>query len=104
MVLVLDVGNTNIVIGVYNGVELLGDWRLSTDFKRTSDEYGSQITHLFILSGGNRIMEASSILSLLKENYQIQFDKIETMLQHKFLVSKPKINQVRSDTSFEKAR
>jgi hypothetical protein len=35
---------------------------------------------------------------------KIQFDKIETMLQHKFLVSKPKINQVRSDTSFEKAR
>jgi type III pantothenate kinase len=50
MVLVLDVGNTNIVIGVYDKTELMGDWRLSTDFKRTSDEYGSQITHLFILS------------------------------------------------------
>jgi len=50
MVLVLDVGNTNIVIGVYRGTKLVGDWRLSTDFNRTSDEYGSQVTHLFILS------------------------------------------------------
>lgn len=61
MVLVLDVGNTNIVIGVYNNKQLVGDWRLSTDFNRTSDEYGSQITHLFTLSKIN-ILEIEGVI------------------------------------------
>lgn len=48
MILVLDVGNTNIVLGVYNDKELIADWRLSTEFKRTSDEYGIQVIQLFL--------------------------------------------------------
>lgn len=47
MILVLDVGNTNIVVGVYDKEELIADWRFSTDYKRTSDEYGIQVTQLF---------------------------------------------------------
>lgn len=47
MILVLDVGNTNIVLGVYRDKDLIVDWRLSTDFKRTADEYGIQVTQLF---------------------------------------------------------
>lgn len=48
MILVLDVGNTNIVLGVYKGKTLIADWRLATDFKRTADEYGIQVTELFM--------------------------------------------------------
>lgn len=48
MVLVIDVGNTNIVLGVYNGNKLIGEWRLSTDTKKTADEYGIQVSQLFI--------------------------------------------------------
>lgn len=48
MILVVDVGNTNIVMGVYEKGELIADWRLSTDFKRSADEYGSTVTHLFL--------------------------------------------------------
>ncbi|MCM8709538.1 type III pantothenate kinase [Clostridium sp. SYSU_GA19001] len=48
MILVLDVGNTNIVLGVYEGKNLIADWRLATDSKRTSDEYGVQVTQLFM--------------------------------------------------------
>ena len=48
MILVLDVGNTNIVLGLYRNKELIADWRLSTDFKRTADEYGIQVTQLFL--------------------------------------------------------
>jgi type III pantothenate kinase len=48
MILVLDVGNTNIVLGVYENKELIADWRLSTDFKRTADEYGIQVMQLFL--------------------------------------------------------
>lgn len=48
MILVLDVGNTNIVLGVYEGKKRIADWRLSTDYKRTSDEYGIQVMQLFM--------------------------------------------------------
>ena len=40
MILVIDVGNTNIVFGVYRDKDLLSEWRLSTDVRKTSDEYG----------------------------------------------------------------
>jgi type III pantothenate kinase len=38
--LVVDVGNTNIVLGVYRDDELVSSWRLATARERTSDEYG----------------------------------------------------------------
>jgi type III pantothenate kinase len=38
--LVVDVGNTNVVLGVYRGEELIGSWRLATARERTADEYG----------------------------------------------------------------
>jgi len=38
MLLVFDVGNTNIVIGVFDGAELTGSWRVSTGVERTEDE------------------------------------------------------------------
>lgn len=47
MILVLDVGNTNTVLGVFKGEELLVEWRLSTDAKKTADEYGIQVMQLF---------------------------------------------------------
>lgn len=39
MIFVLDVGNTNIVLGIYKDKQLLVEWRLSTDTGKTSDEY-----------------------------------------------------------------
>lgn len=39
MIFVLDVGNTNIVLGIYKDKQLLMEWRLSTDTGKTSDEY-----------------------------------------------------------------
>jgi type III pantothenate kinase len=38
--LVVDVGNTNIVLGIYRGDQLVGSWRLATARDRTADEYG----------------------------------------------------------------
>lgn len=46
MILVIDVGNTNIVLGVYEGDELIHHWRLSTNRTGTADEYGMLITNL----------------------------------------------------------
>ncbi|EJO5347459.1 type III pantothenate kinase [Clostridium botulinum] len=47
MILVLDVGNTNIVLGIYKNKKLIANWRLATDNKRTADEYGIQVMELF---------------------------------------------------------
>jgi len=51
VLLVIDVGNSNIVLGVYDDVRLLHDWRIATDKARTSDEYGILVTQLFRLAG-----------------------------------------------------
>lgn len=51
MILVFDVGNTNIVLGVYDNRELTQHWRVSTDELRTADEYAVIIKNLFDLSG-----------------------------------------------------
>lgn len=46
MVLVVDVGNTNITFGVYDGKKLITTFRLMSKTPRTSDEYGVLITEL----------------------------------------------------------
>lgn len=51
MILVFDVGNTNIVAGVYDGKKLIIDWRLSTTPVKTADEFGISIISLFEKSG-----------------------------------------------------
>jgi type III pantothenate kinase len=51
MILVFDVGNTNIVLGVYKDRELVASWRLSTDRHRTSDEFGVMLKELFGIAG-----------------------------------------------------
>lgn len=50
MLLVIDVGNTNTVLGVYEGAELIAHWRLTTERSRTVDEYGIQFRNLFTLA------------------------------------------------------
>jgi len=51
MILVIDVGNTNIVLGVYRGKQLLHHWRLSTNREATADEYGVMVFNLFQHAG-----------------------------------------------------
>ena len=40
MLVAIDIGNTNITMGVYDRDQLIGNYRLTTKFQRTSDEYG----------------------------------------------------------------
>lgn len=46
MILVIDVGNTHTVIGVYDEKKLLSYWRISTDLNKTEDEYGILVKNL----------------------------------------------------------
>ncbi len=48
MLLAIDVGNTNIVLGVYQGRKLIDHWRLETHVGRTYDEYGVLVRQLLV--------------------------------------------------------
>ena len=61
MFLVMDVGNTHIVLGVYDGRELLHNWRMGTDKEKTSDEFGMFFVNLL-------------------EHQQIKVDSIEAVI------------------------
>jgi type III pantothenate kinase len=51
MILAADVGNTNMVLGIFRGSELLHHWRLSTNRTATADEYGMMLHNLFHYAG-----------------------------------------------------
>src|SRR5262252_2306967 len=54
MLLTIDVGNTNTVLGVFRGEELIANWRLTTARAQTVDEYGVLTRNLFSLAGLNQ--------------------------------------------------
>jgi len=60
MLLNIDIGNTNITLGLYEGKELGPRWRLATDHDRMPDEYGLQFVGLLSHSG-HQIDEISGI-------------------------------------------
>ena len=47
MLLVIDVGNTNTVLGVYDGEVLVDHWRIGTEREKTADEWGILFRDLF---------------------------------------------------------
>jgi type III pantothenate kinase len=60
MLLVLDVGNTNTVLGVFEAAaggdgahyeKLIAHWRITTAKTQTADEYGVLLRHLFAMNG-----------------------------------------------------
>lgn len=51
MLLALDVGNTNVTIGVFDGEKLIHHWRLRTVHEQTADEWGILLRNLFAIGG-----------------------------------------------------
>src|SRR6266850_4775593 len=51
MLLVIDIGNTNTSLGVFDGEKLVAHWRLTTERARTVDEWGVLARNLFALTG-----------------------------------------------------
>lgn len=51
MLLAFDVGNTNIVLGVFRDGKLIQNWRMETDKDKSADEYGMLINQLFSFEG-----------------------------------------------------
>jgi type III pantothenate kinase len=66
MLLVIDVGNSNIVLGICDGTRLVRNWRFSTDKSRTSDEYAVLLHSLFSTAGlAFDIIDAAIISSVV---------------------------------------
>lgn len=63
MLLALDVGNTNIVLGVYENDKLKYFWRIATDRSKTEDEYGLLIKSLFNNEGRTESEVTGAIIS-----------------------------------------
>lgn len=63
MLLTIDVGNTNTVLGVFRGEELIANWRLTTAREQTVDEYGVLTRNLFTLKGLDRDAITGVIIS-----------------------------------------
>lgn len=51
MLLCIDIGNTNIVMGLYRGDDLLTHWRIATDHSKMPDEYGMTLVSLMAYHG-----------------------------------------------------
>jgi len=66
MLLAVDVGNTNITVGVYEASRLLDQWRMETVSRRTADEYGIQLTQMFCHKGiDSKKVDAVAICSVV---------------------------------------
>jgi len=68
MLLAIDSGNTNAVFGVYDGDTLRASWRVSTNARRTGDEYAVWLTQLLALAGLARTdIDATIIANVVPE-------------------------------------
>ena len=61
--LAIDVGNTNTVLGVYDGEELVANWRIQTIEGRTADEYAAILRQLSSACGFDSTRISSAIIS-----------------------------------------
>ncbi len=83
MIFVMDVGNTNIKSGLFEGKKLINSWRIDTDMKKTSDEYGVLISSFFNYLGISKtnvdgVIISSVIPSInytLEHMFEIYFKK-----------------------------
>lgn len=81
MLLVIDIGNTNVVLGVYEDARLKAHWRLATDAKTTSDEYGILFTNLLTSAGIPPLRLSAAIMSSVVPALTATF---ETLIQQYF--------------------
>lgn len=78
MLLAIDIGNTNITLGVFNEEKIIRCWRLSTEITRTEDEYGVFIKNLLRETFlDDKITKAviSSVVVQLTERIEIALKK-----------------------------
>jgi type III pantothenate kinase len=93
MLLAIDVGNTNIVLGVFEGATLMQSWRLQTLRERTSDELGLLVDGLFAHSRIERVQIRGVILGSVVPPLTSTFrDMVQRYFGVAALVVEPGVN------------
>src|SRR5574341_1812734 len=94
MLLVIEVGNTNTKVGVFNGPRLVASWRLTTRREQTADEYGLFIQTLLASRGIERRVRGVAISNVVPTVQQT----LEAMAVGYFGVQPFTVEPGRSDT------
>ena len=68
MILAIDVGNTNITVGAFEGKKLTATFRVTTKIPRTSDEYGMILRQLLLLQGSEAPVTDGVIIASVVPN------------------------------------
>ncbi len=76
MLMVIDVGNTNIAIGIFEEKKLIHHWRLSTNKFKTSHEYGIDFCNLFFFNSILREDIKGIIVSSVVPSLQFEIEKM----------------------------
>lgn len=85
MILAVDIGNTNIVIGVFNKGEIIFNSRLATDYQKTTDEYAAII--MLLLKNSN--IEIKDLRGAIISSVVPQLIYTFTKLSKKYLLKEP---------------
>lgn len=84
MLLVIDIGNTNTSLGVYDGENLIAHWRLATERSRTVDEFGVLSRQMFSVSGLDYQKISAVIIASVVPPLNFTFQKMsENYFGHK---------------------
>jgi type III pantothenate kinase len=83
--LVIDVGNTNTVLGVFEGKDRRAQWRLKTDKSQTADEYGILTRNLFMLDG----IQAEQIKGIMAASVVPTLNAVLEEMAEKYFHLKP---------------
>ncbi len=76
MLLTIDIGNTNIAIGIFKNKDLIHHWRLSTNKLKTSYEYGIDFCNLFFYSNILKENIKGIIISSVVPSLQDEIEKM----------------------------
>ncbi len=92
MLLVVDVGNTNMVLGLYDGERLVHDFRIETSKGRTSDEYHVLLLNLLQLAGVKRTnVRASIMASVVPPLNDTVIEAVDRAFDHEIMIVGPGI-------------
>ena len=92
MLLVVDVGNTNTVLGLYEGEQLVHDFRIETAKGRTADEYHVLLISLLQVAGIKRSdVRASILASVVPSLNEILVEAVDRAFDHEIMMVGPGI-------------
>lgn len=80
MILISDIGNTNITVGLYDDNIKIADWRLTTDVHRSSDEYGVLLSGLLLNYDKDLKLDGAIVASVVTTLTDIYINAIRKYL------------------------